>query len=111
MNPQEQFLVLAREGVLSRDIFIIVPEQPAKVKAGCRVVIDQRDGCRITVHQSRRVRIDATPEAVRPQKIVSACMNCGRVEGVVRDEVVCPYHGGGPCRLLEARPDESLPKR
>jgi VanZ family protein len=92
--------IIVREGVLTEDLFQVPSEQPAGIKIGCVLAINQRDGTLKTVHRSRLVPIEAgqSPQAAAIQ---SVCLKCGKVAGVVEDEVTCPYENEGPCKVLE----------
>lgn len=100
MTKPQRFRILTVEGVLSYDTFVIGAQQPTGVIAGCLVVVNEQDGRQLTVHRTRLVPVGETP---RPSPPKTACMECGRVEGVVKDEVVCPHHGGVACGLLKEK--------
>ena len=78
-------------------------ERSAPAKAGCLVVINERDGAVVTVHRDRLVPVETVGPPILYHESRTACLKCGRVEGVVEDHVTCPFHGDIPCGLLEAR--------
>jgi hypothetical protein len=97
MASPQLFHILTPQGV-SRDTFVVPADQPGSIKTDCVLVIHSHSGHMLTVHRTRLVPVDATAIAKKPQ---SVCLKCGRVAGVVQDEVVCPEHGGVACGLLE----------
>ena len=100
MAGQRHFHILTPDGLLSSDTFVLPAEQPRNIKAGCVVVIHERSGTMLTVHDSRLFPAGAAAPSPMAQQPKSACLKCGRVAGVVGDEVTCPSHGGGPCGML-----------
>jgi VanZ family protein len=102
-HPQAaHFRIVLLEGALTDDVFLVPAEQPAKIKMGCVLAINQRDGSLQTVHGSRLVPSEAEqlPQAAA---VASVCLKCGKVAGVVEDAVTCPYENDGPCKVLEER--------
>ncbi len=55
MTSQTLFRILTSEGLMSLDLFTIALPQPANLKAGCLLVVNQSNGNRLTVHQTRLV--------------------------------------------------------
>jgi hypothetical protein len=104
MAAKNHFRILSPDGSLSRDTFVIAPEQPESIMADCLLVIDEMTGRRMTVHETRLfpAECSSSPElATAPQ---SRCLACGRVVGVVEDEVTCPLEPGElPCVFLHAQ--------
>lgn len=103
MYNVQRFRIVTVEGLLSHDTFIIAAERSAPAKPGCVVAINERDGAMITVHRDRLVPLEPVGPPILYHESRTACLKCGRVEGVVQDHVSCPYHGDLPCGLLEAR--------
>jgi hypothetical protein len=101
MAGQNGYRILTPDGLLTRDTFVLSPEQPNTIKAGCVLVVGQRSGTVLSVHESRLLPAEASspPTAVGQWK--RACMKCGKVQGVVEDQVTCPNEDGGPCGLVE----------
>ncbi len=100
MTAQKHFRVLGPDGQLSRDTFLVSPEQPAMIRADCLLVVHERSGMMFTIHNTRLFPAEAADAAPFSRRL-SACLRCGRVKGVVEDQVTCPYHGEGPCDLVE----------
>jgi hypothetical protein len=94
MVNQESYRVLLPDGRLSTDVFHVPVTQPVDIRSHCVLAVNDRDGATLTVHRSRLL-----PVAVAEPKKV--CLTCGRVEGVLRDEVQCPFDGQTPCELIE----------
>lgn len=103
MSERVEYRVALPDGSPSKDIFFPADEQPTTVHAFCVVVVNQQDGRRYTVHRSRLISIASPSPAPVPKKRRSVCFECGKVEGVVYDQVQCPHSGDSRCRLLEAR--------
>jgi hypothetical protein len=101
MANQRQFRILTPDGLLSLDTYVLAAEQPRTIKAGCLLVVDARSGRAITVHDTRLFPVDAVDSAMGVGLSKRACLKCGRVEGVIEDQVPCPEHDGGPCGLVE----------
>jgi hypothetical protein len=93
MADQRHYRVLSPDGRLSHDTFVVPAEQPAAIPQGCTLVVNERDGSQLTVHSGRLFPIAET----QPTKV---CLNCGKVLGVVEDQVKCLYDEGNPCDLL-----------
>jgi hypothetical protein len=94
MNHPELYRILLPDGTLSREIFSIAANQPEGILPGCVLVGSDRDGTQVTVHGSRLFQ---TALAQPPR----ACLKCGRVEGVVEDQVECPFGEAEPCEFVE----------
>ena len=104
MTPKEQFRILTPEGLVTYDTFSIAEKQPLAIRPGCVLVVDTATGRRVTVHRARLVLVQDLVVLNVDQQRKSPCTKCGKVEGVVDDEVVCPNHAQGVCGLLDAEP-------
>ena len=102
MADQQRYRILMPDNRLSHDTFAVASEQPSRIKAGCVLVANDRDGKHLTAHRSR---LFLTADAERPNR---ACLKCGHVHGVVEDEVKCPHHGGDLCGLIEPHDRSAL---
>ena len=100
MTNHELYRILMPGDRLSHDVFRVLVEQPNSMRSNCVLVVNDRDGTQLTVHRARLFSI-ALGE---PKK---ACLKCGRVLGVVQDQVKCPYDEDEPCELVE--PPDGLP--
>jgi hypothetical protein len=94
MVNQESYRILLPDGRLSTDVFHVPVTQPVDIRSHCVLAVNDRDGATLTVHRSRLL-----PVAIAEPKKV--CLTCGRVEGVLRDEVKCPFDEHAPCELIE----------
>jgi hypothetical protein len=94
MTNQDQYRILLPDGTLSTDVFHVPMEQPADIRSHCVLVVNDRDEATLTVHRSRLFAV-ALAEPKKP------CLTCGRVKGVLQDEVKCPYDEHAPCELVE----------
>jgi hypothetical protein len=101
MANQRQFRILTPDGLLSRDLFILAVKQPGTIKPDCMLVVDARSGRAITVHETRLFPVDTVSSAREAGPSKRACLKCGRVEGVIVDQVACSGQDGGPCGLVE----------
>lgn len=103
MPEKDRFRVLTPEDLVTHDTFVLADEQPQTIKAGCLLLVHEASGRLMTAHRTRL--IPAAEPSVPPvdRQRRSPCLKCGRVEGIVADEVVCPYHGESSCALLEAK--------
>jgi len=100
MTDVKQFRILTPDGRLSHDTFDVPVEQPSKIKADCVLVVHVGSGRRVTVHSTRLFPADAVGAHPLGRQL-DVCPTCGRVEGVVEDQITCPYHGEAPCGLVE----------
>jgi len=106
MTGQRRFRILTPDGLLSSDTFVLPAEQPRNIQAGCVVVVHERSGTMLTVHDSRLFPAGAAASLPMAQQPKSVCLKCGRVAGVVGgDEVTCPTHGSSSCGML--RPSQN----
>ena len=105
MNANHRFRILTREGRLSEDTYVLPSQQPYAIHAGCVLVVNERSGETLTVHDTRLFPSEAVKSMPTASQTKSVCLKCGWVKGVVEDQVTCPYHGDGPCNMVElARP-------
>ena len=75
MEDDQRFRVLTPNGRLSHDTFVLASEQPEAIQEGCVLVVNNRDGTRLTAHRE--------PPSLR-------CHHCGHVERLPR---ACPSCG------------------
>jgi hypothetical protein len=102
MSAYKRFRVLTPNGLLSGDTFVMAARQPSHVATGCLVMVDEQTGTALTVHATRLIPEEA-PELPPEHKIGNnVCLTCGRVRGVVADQVACPFHGDAPCDMQAA---------
>jgi hypothetical protein len=100
MHHQNRYKIILPGERLSNDTFWIPREQPDRMRPGCLLVVNERDGAQLAAHRTRLIPVvDGQPRM--------ACMKCGRVPGVAQDQVACPYRGDGPCELVDIRDDRS----
>jgi len=106
MAELQLFRILTPNGALSDDTFAVAPRQPENVKADCLLVVDEATGERLTVHATRLFPVEVRRAAAPAATLQSVCLECGRVSGVVEEEVHCPHHEDGIfCDLLRAQPE------
>jgi hypothetical protein len=101
MADRRQFRILSPDGLLSYDTYVLPPEQPRTIRAGCVLVIDERTGRAFTVHDTRLFPAEAAGSIAPVERPKHVCLKCGKVEGVIDDQVTCPTNDGGSCGLLE----------
>jgi hypothetical protein len=106
MTGKARFHILTLEGMIPPDTFIVAEEQPKAIMAGCLLLVHEASGRLLTVHRSRLIPADE-PTLVSLKHNHSACTKCGKVEGVVLDNVNCPNHFGIHCGLLEVKPKDN----
>jgi hypothetical protein len=104
MPELPRFRVLTSDGLITYDTFVIADQQPAKIKAGCLMLVNESNGRSMTVHETRVIPLSAARRPTPKKGPRSVCLSCGRVEGVVEDQVRCPNHGDTPCTLIEIAP-------
>jgi hypothetical protein len=98
------YRILSPDGSLSDDTFVTAPDQPENIKSDCLLVIDDVTGRRLTVHGTRL--FPAAQGGLPPVRTASPsrCLKCGRVSGVVEDEVVCTAeHDAAACLFVQPR--------
>ncbi len=98
----KRFRVFTSEGRISQETYVLAEEQPETIKADCLLLVDQAGGRQITVHGTRLVPADDPRATDLDHKRTSACMKCGRVEGVIEDPLTCP-HDNSDCGLIETK--------
>jgi hypothetical protein len=102
MTEKAGFYILTPEGVIPPDTFVLVNHQPIKILEGCLLVIHEASGRQMTIHRTRLIPINDPAVASLKHKH-SVCPKCGKVEGIVLDNVPCPNHHGINCGLIEAK--------
>ena len=102
MISQRRFRILTPDGTFSHDAFALPAEQPCTIKADCVLVIDERSGRALTVHGTRLFPMETVPASAVAIQRKHVCLTCGKVQGVVEDQVNCPSHDGSPCGLVES---------
>ncbi|MGO8691411.1 MAG: hypothetical protein ACLQLG_17445 [Thermoguttaceae bacterium] len=102
MTAEMLYRIQTPEGLVSYDVFTLARPQPAGMRIGCVLVIDQNNGNRMTVHKTRLIPAAIPTDAGADDQQKSICLKCGRVEGVVEDQVQCPHHHDADCGLIEA---------
>ena len=100
MDTSQRFRVVMPGGLTSLDTFILVDPQPERIKAGCVLAAHEPSGRQITVHSTRLLPAETPGESEH-----RICLECGKVEGVVEDEVLCPHGENGLCGLTAAYGD------
>jgi hypothetical protein len=100
---KERFRVLTPEGLVTFDTFVLAEKQPLAIRKGCALLVQEAGGRQITVHQTRLVPVAAPGMPAPDPQGRSPCFKCGKVEGIVADQVVCPYHGQASCGILESK--------
>jgi hypothetical protein len=108
MPGQKRFRILTPDGLLSHDTFVLPANQPRDIPAGCVRVIHEQSGRMVTVHDSRLFPAGATESPQFAQKPMSACLKCGRVAGVMAEQVTCPDHSEGTCGMLHPPQDTTI---
>lgn len=106
MTEQKRFRILSPDGLLSPESYLISAVQPPNIKSGCLLAVDQLSGRRITVHESRIFPAEASDASPVDSAAISVCLECGRVEGVVEDQITCPHNGDAACGLLASSRDD-----
>ena len=97
----QRFQVITPEGWVAPDTFLLADEQPPAIKPDCVLIVHEASGRPLTVHRTRLVALeDRTVQSPAEQR-KSVCLKCGKVEGVVGDQVACPRHGQTDCGLIE----------
>lgn len=95
-----RYRVVLPAGMLSGETVVLAPHQPANGHSLC-VVVNQANGRAYTVHRSRLIAVDPPPAVPKDRR--SVCFECGKVEGVVLDQVQCPYRERESCRMHYSR--------
>jgi hypothetical protein len=102
MAAHKRFRILTPDRRLSGGTFVPAAQQPSRIATGCVLMVDEQSGTTLTVHATRLVPLETAD--VRPVHGIadSVCLKCGRVEGVVEDQVNCLYEGDASCGLQAA---------
>jgi hypothetical protein len=100
----DRFRILTPDGLISSDTFLVAAPQPATVKADCVLVIHEIDGMRLTIHRTRLIAVGSAVKRVPRTSATSICLQCGKVKGVVEDQVKCLHPGKTHCDLIEISP-------
>lgn len=103
MTERQRFRVLTPDDLISYETFVMADEQPKTIRASCVLLINEHTGQPLTVHETRLMPLEVPGKTIADDKAKSVCLKCGKVEGVVEDQVVCPEHGDAPCGLLNAQ--------
>jgi len=103
MSDQQRYRLLTRESLATYDTYVLADPVPDNIKPDCVLVVHELTGRQMTVHRSRLVPADSVKTSHVDHERKSPCPTCGRVEGVVEDEVTCPFHGESPCVLVEKK--------
>jgi hypothetical protein len=93
--------LLLPDGLLSAETYLISADQPSAIKKGCVLIVDPQSGVLRTVHETRLFPEEADREISSPELPQGVCLKCGRVMGIVEDQVACPFENKAPCGLLE----------
>ena len=107
MANKKRFRILTPDGLLSGETFVLPPEQPRSIRPGCVLVVSQRTGALLTVHDTRLFPAKAADSVGVVGESKSVCLQCGRVKGVIEDQVSCPYHDANPCGMIQ--PSQATP--
>jgi hypothetical protein len=99
MTHETHFRLVLPGGLASLDTFVPVSPQPHRIRAGCVLMIHEPSGRELTVHTSRLLPVEVEIEAAE-HDAHRVCLTCGKVEGVVEDEVVCPNEASGVCTMV-----------
>jgi hypothetical protein len=101
MPERARFHILTPDGMLSQDTFVLAERQPQRILEGCVLVLDEATHRQMTVHRTRLVPTSDSTVTPMSHKH-SACPKCGKVAGVLLDNVPCPNHYGVHCGLVHA---------
>ncbi len=55
MSQNPRFRVMSTDGLVSYDTFLIADRQPDSVQPGCLLLVDERTGKEVAVHETRIV--------------------------------------------------------
>ncbi len=112
MTGQRRFRILTPEGKLSGDTFVLPPEQPRNIKAGCTLLIHERSGTRVTMCDARLFPAEAAVEIPIADAAISACLTYDRLQGVIQVRLSCRDRGGnlrGSVAPAKTPPAPSMP--
>jgi hypothetical protein len=101
MASKKRFRILTPDGLLSRETFGLPAEQPLALRPGCVVVVNERTGVILTVHDTRLFPAEAAESINVVGEPKSVCLKCGKVKGVIEDQVSCPYHDAVSCGMMQ----------
>ncbi len=73
MNDSKRYRVLGPDGQLSRDIFLVSPEQPSMIRPECLLMVHQRSGMMFTIHNTRLRPAEAADTGPFSQRVEHAC--------------------------------------
>ena len=90
MTAEMLYRIQTPEGLVSYDVFTLARPQPAGMRIGCVLVIDQNNGNRMTVHKTRLIPAAIPTDAGAGNQQKSICLKCGRVEGSSRTRSSAP---------------------
>ena len=96
------FYILTPEGVIPAETFVLADQQPKTILKDCLLVVHQASGRVLTIHRTRLIPINDPAIKFLMHKH-SVCIKCGKVEGIVLDEVSRPNDSGHKCGLLETK--------
>ncbi len=103
MTQKARFYILTPEGIVPPDTFVLADQQPQKILEGCVLIVHEATHRQMTIHRTRLIPINDPAVASLKKHKHSVCTKCGKVEGVVLDNVSCPNHHGINCGMLEAK--------
>ncbi|HLA83686.1 MAG TPA: VanZ family protein [Thermoguttaceae bacterium] len=101
MPPADQYRILTHENLATYDTFILADPSPENLDPDRVLVVHELTGRTMTVHRSRLIPAENPKDVPLDHQRKSHCPTCGRVAGVVEDEVTCPHDENAPCGLLE----------
>ena len=87
MADPQRLRILTPDGLLSDDTFVVPALQPRTIKAGCILVVDERTGRVLTVHDTRLFPAAVADDPPVAGQSRSVCLKCGRVGGVIGEQV------------------------
>ena len=106
MTEKTRFHILTPEGTIPPDTFVLADEQPKKILDGCLLVIHEATLRQLSIHRTRLIPVN-DPAVASLKHHHSACTKCGKVEGIVFDNVSCPHHFGINCGLMEIKTQDN----
>jgi hypothetical protein len=100
MTEKAKFYILTPQGAVPPDTFVLADQQPQKILEGCLLIVHESTQRQLTIHHTRLIPINDPAVATLKHKH-SVCTKCGKVEGVMLDNVPCPNHHGVNCGLVQ----------